>query len=611
VKKIFLSLLLVISCQLSVVPVFGAGEFETTYTVRYEVKTDGLVHVSQTISLKNKLSSLYATRYSLSLPSENIKNIIAADNTGSLKTDIRRENGTTNLDLFFNEQVVGLDKTYTFTINYDSLDLAQKNGQVWEVFLPKLANSEEDSAYTATLAIPQSFGNPAFINPEPVEKTTEGNFNLYRFTKNQLLGSGVSAAFGQFQIFDFALSYHLKNPNAGPGETEVALPPDTAFQQLSYQKIEPTPVRVSLDQDGNWLATYKLKPAEKITINVAGKAKIFATPQTAFAPSPPLNLDQNLAPAKYWESDSQLIKNTAKNLKTPREVYNFVVKTLDYDFNRVNQEGIVRKGAAAALLAPKNAICMEFTDLFVALARAAGIPAREINGYAQTTDQKLQPLNLVADVLHAWPEYWDENQKTWIPVDPTWEKTTGGLDYFSKTDLNHFTFAIHGQSSTQPPPAGSYRDTEVAGKDVQVVFGRYEQESLARLTAKFNLPKRILWQKAITGDLTLRNEGPRALYNSKVLLAGEKVTITSGSSREITLAALPPYGEAKIPLKISAPGWLDYGQGKVLVTANGQEFTATIEIGLIAWPLIFLILGVALLFGVCLAVVIKSKRRHD
>ncbi|MDP2933995.1 MAG: hypothetical protein Q8N81_07780, partial [bacterium] len=113
-KRIILALLLVVSYQLLVPPVFGAGEFETTYNVRYEVKTDGLVHVSQTISLKNKLSSLYATRYSLSLPSENIKNIVAADNTGPLKTDIRQTDGATSVDLLFNEQVVGLDKTYTF-----------------------------------------------------------------------------------------------------------------------------------------------------------------------------------------------------------------------------------------------------------------------------------------------------------------------------------------------------------------------------------------------------------------------------------------------------------------------------------------------------------------
>ena len=57
---------------------------------------------------------------------------------------------------------------------------------------------------------------------------------------------------------------------------------------------------------------------------------------------------------------------------------------------------------------------MEFTDLFVAIARAAGIPARESVGYAYTTNSRLRPLSLVTDVLHAWPEYYDADKKIWV-----------------------------------------------------------------------------------------------------------------------------------------------------------------------------------------------------
>lgn len=579
-KKIFGILLLVISCQLLVAPALGADEFETNYNVRYQVNQDSRVHVSQEISLKNNLSSVYATRYSLSLQSEKIENISASDKLGPLKTEVQQKDGTTIINLSFNEQIVGLGKTYVFIVSYDILDLVQKNGQVWEVYLPKLANSEKNAVYNAFLMVPAAFGEPAFINPEPVEKKIEENFNTYHFTKNQLLDSGVNAAFGQFQIFDFALNYHLENPNLTKGETEIALPPDTAFQQLSYQRIDPTPVRVRIDPDGNWLATFRLKPTEKISISVAGKAKIFVTAQSHFFPRLPSNLEKNLLADKYWESDSPLIKNAAKNLKSPREVYNFVVKTLTYDFERVNQERIERKGAAAALISPQNSICMEFTDLFVALARAAGIPAREVNGYAQTSNQKLQPLSLVADVLHSWPEYWDKLKRTWIPVDPTWEKTTGGLNYFDKTDLNHFAFAIHGESSAQPPAAGSYRDNEVKGKDVQVVFGRYEQEGIPKLEVAFKLPKRILWKKEIEGEITIKNTGTRALYDLKAMLAGERVGVFSKDANEVSLTALPPFGEEKIPIKIKAPGWFDYGRGKILVSVNGQEFQTEIEVGL-------------------------------
>lgn len=608
-RRIIFFLLLVVSYWLLVTPIFAADEFETGYNVRYEVNVDGRVHVSQEISLKNNLSSVYATRYSLSLQSGKIENITASDKLGPLKTEVQQKDGTTIIDLFFNEQVVGVGKTYVFTIAYDIFDLAQKNGQVWEIYLPKLANSEKDADYNIFLIVPQAFGDPAFINPEPIERKIEENYHTYRFAKNQLLGGGVSAAFGQFQIFDFTLNYYLENPNLSLGETEIALPPDTAFQQLSYSKIDPPPLRVRIDPDGNWLALFRLKPAEKMSVSVAGKAKIFATPQPRFSPRFPFNLEKNLWAAEYWEIDHPLIKNTAKNLKNPKAIYDFVLKTLEYDFERVTKEGIERKGAASAIISPKNSICMEFTDLFIALTRAAGIPAREVNGYAYTTDQKLQPLSLVADILHSWPEYWDEAKKSWIPVDPTWEKTTGGINYFSKTDLNHFAFAIHGESSTQPPPAGSYRDPSIKGKDVLVTFGRYEQEEISKIEIEFKIPKRIFWRKEVEGEILVKNPGPRALYDLKVALAGERVAVSSKDASEVSLIALPPFGEEKIPLKIKAPGWLDYGQGVVKILANGQEFQTRIEVGLMVRPLIFFTLGTVFLVGFWLTFMIKSKRK--
>ncbi len=63
-------------------------------------------------------------------------------------------------------------------------------------------------------------------------------------------------------------------------------------------------------------------------------------------------------------------------------------------------------------------------------------------------------MSLVKDVLHAWPEYYDESKKTWIMIDPTWGNTTHGMDYFSSLDFEHITFVIKGLSSTYPVPAG-------------------------------------------------------------------------------------------------------------------------------------------------------------
>ena len=72
---------------------------------------------------------------------------------------------------------------------------------------------------------------------------------------------------------------------------------------------------------------------------------------------------------------------------------------------------------------------MEFTDLFIAIAREKGIYSREIQGYGFLWIQKLQPLSLSSDILHAWPEYFDLKTENWVAVDPTWENTSG-IDYF-------------------------------------------------------------------------------------------------------------------------------------------------------------------------------------
>ena len=140
------------------------------------------------------------------------------------------------------------------------------------------------------------------------------------------------------------------------------------------------------------------------------------------------NLNKYLKNDKYWEITNKKIADKAKELKTPHDVYKFVADTLKYDYSRVDLEK-PRLGALQTLENPSSAVCLEFTDLFIALARSAGIPAREVDGYAYTQNSKDRPVSLVKDILHAWPEYYDFDKETWIMIDPTWANTTGGMDF--------------------------------------------------------------------------------------------------------------------------------------------------------------------------------------
>ena len=320
------------------------------------------------------------------------------------------------------------------------------------------------------------------------------------------------------------------------------MPPDTAFQKIYFDKIDPKPYNVTVDADGNWLATYKLSPRERVDISVSGSVQIFASFRPFPKPSPEV-LSQNLKETQYWQANDPGIKSLATSLKTPRAIYDYVVKTLKYDFARV-QPNVQRMGAVAALQNETQAICMEFTDTFIAIARAAGIPAREINGYAYTENPDLQPLSLVADVLHSWPEYLDKDKGAWIPIDPTWGSTTGGVDYFNKLDLRHFTFVIHGEDSIKPYPPGSYKLGSNPQKDVFVSFGKLPSDRISQPTITVEGISTLPFINT-TINVKVFNPGPSALYSLYPTIYFDET-----EKNKNFIEVLPPYANYTFQVKV-------------------------------------------------------------
>jgi len=574
-KKFGIVFLFLAFFSLTLKIVWAENEFETKYNISYQVSKSGIVNVNHHISLKNKLSRVYATQYTLTLPTTKVQNIKAQDNDGPCQIETFLGEETITIVIKFNQQVVGVDKTLDFDLSYEDLQSALKKGEVWEINIPKISDLSTIDEYSASLRVPESFGKAAFIRPEPIEEFNQDGFTTYRFNQTRLLSSGINATFGPFQIFDFTLFYHLKNTKLSAVETEIALPPDTAFQEIAIKKLDPAPLNISIDKDGNWLAKYLLDGKQSLDITMTGKAKLFAQAQPNFPKATKDSLEKSLNSSEYWPTKNQQIIELANNLKTPKAIYDYVVKTLDYNYDRIEQ-GIERLGALQALETPDQAICMEFTDLFIALARAAGIPAREINGYAYTDDIKLKPLNLVTDVLHAWPEYYDEEKGFWIPVDPTWEKTTGGVDYFYKNDLNHFVFVIHGEDADWPYPAGSYKTEQTLGKDVQVAFGSYQEEKPDDLKIEFEITNQLLWGSQGKGIIKISNPNSLAFYNIQAELEAQNLTLLSEKNTQIDI--LPPMAFKEIPIAFKQDSLWQTGQGQIKATVNGQQLVKKVKI---------------------------------
>lgn len=565
-KKLFACFIaLVFYCfSASAFLVSASDEFSPAYDITYDVNEIGLTTVTANIGLTNKTTQYYASEYTLTIPSFNIAGVSARDSGGKVKTQVTEKDDSTEIHLVFNDTVVGLGKTLNFSLSYQTPQLAQKIGRIWEINIPRINPATSIVTYNVTLRAPQTFGPLAYVWPKPAKS--------YTWTKDEL-SQGITAAFGDFQAFKFRLTYRLKNPNLYPVYTEIVLPPDTAYQRINYTQILPEPVNVHVDPDGNWIARYDLSPGQKIDVMAEGVAQIYSQPKF-LSQKPPDNIQSYLATRDYWEINDNQIQELARKLNTPRQIYDYVVKTLKYDYQKINSSG-PRLGAKQALGKPDSAICIEFTDLFITIARAAGIPAREVDGFAYTTNTKLRPLSLEKDILHAWPEYFDKEKNTWVMVDPTWGNTTGGLDYFEKLDFNHFAFAIRGQDSNRPLPAGSYKIDEKDSKDVEVTPTQEFTPAIPKLEVQFIFPTEILAGLQTTGRVIVKNKGPQALYNSDLVLFSPSVPLTKSS---FLLDSLPPYSETSFEINFLKTAFTQNSQGSLTAKIAGQSFQTNFKV---------------------------------
>ncbi len=552
---------------------FAEEEFLTSYDVTYNIENDASTEVIENITLKNTTDKFYASNFTLLLSSSKIRDIQAQDSQGELETKVTTEGNKTKIMVEFGQQIVGKDKEYKWILKFKTDDFAQKLGQVWQVSIPRISTASGADSYKYTLSVPVSFGDPTSISPEPVSDYGQGGRLNYRFTKEQLSSSGVLANFGKNQLFDFDLTYDLENNNLLPAEASLPLPSDTQYQQVMIKNITPQPENVTVDADGNYLAWYKLAPRESKKVDINGLAKLSLVP----AKRAYLNQDQieKLTAAQdYWDKNNPLIitrlseifkgDNPKSTKEKAKMINDFVVNFLQYDTKRVEKDDFERLGALRAVSRPENSLCGEFSDLFITLARAKGIPARELVGFAYTENEVLRPRSF-GTILHSWPEYYDP-AVGWVMIDPTWQNTSGGVDYFNQMDLNHFVLSTRGYSSTDPTPSNN----------IKVSFYEGEFKPLPKVSIFLNSPLQILSGFPAKLTVELKNEGSGLAGFSDLALSSSKIGFSTPTNT--ILPPIPPYGSVKKDFDLRPSFVWESYQDVVIVRVGKEEIQKLIII---------------------------------
>lgn len=465
IKSLFLVLVGIILIAVAFYPQSSRANNNFSYNidVNYYVAPVGPTFVKETYNIVNNTSTQYLDSIKLSTPSETTANIkVYYTDGGSIPFTTQRISQDaagfkytyTQIQINFNRANYGSNLKWGFVVEYSVSDLVENKGRANIVYIPGISSSSTEN-YQVSLTVPGDYGSVHGFGVNPKQSTNSNGTKTYSFDQKDLVNNSVQLLFGDSTTYKVNFVYPLQNTSSLPQNIDITLPPSTASQTVFIQNINPKPSSTRVDADGNIIASYTLAPKSKLNVAVDVLADVnfinYDLTKSGTMNDIPGNLVAKYTKAtRYWNSDNPEIIKKAKELTGDKStvadkieaINKYVIATLDYNNEKIKYN--IRQGSLEAYKNPSNVVCLEYSDLMIALLRAAGIPARMPVGYGYSGN--LKQSTAVSDSLHSWVDAYVPNLG-WVNLDPTWGEK---FNNFGISDIDHLAFAIWGENDSAP-----------------------------------------------------------------------------------------------------------------------------------------------------------------
>ncbi|MBI2593085.1 transglutaminase domain-containing protein [Candidatus Daviesbacteria bacterium] len=594
-QKFFTTALLLVVFLIAISSVNAQEQkFSAKYNISYDVSVDGVTEVTENIQLKNLTDKFFPSNFSLIVPGSEIFDTQASDSQGKLEMQTMKEKAGTKLIVkFTNQQIIGIGKEYSFILKFKDKGISKKLGEVWSIRVPKITQQTQVDNFSLRLSVPTSFGDPDYMSPAPAKTDESGGRIIFIFEGDPALQSGISAIFGQSLDYSFEASYSLKNNSIFPKFLSIPLMLSSNHQKTLIENISPRPENSEVDGEGNSLAFFKLNPGEMQEIKVSGHIKTYLTSlKKEFLSN--VKSGYYLEENKYWTKNNPVIKDKLSeilkgkenfsSLQKAKEIDKFVSNFLRFDSSRVEKGDFLRLGSLTAINNPEKALTAEFVDLEIALLRSAGIPARQIIGFALPQGGK--PFSYHNSSLHSWVEFYDSDLG-WVIADPSWENTTGGAALFNFNDLTHLGLAgFSGENKFILPDK----------IEAKIVEKEVEEKKGAELDIKID--SEILSGFPAYAKIKITNLGNATFPESELKVDTSKILLQRKDQEpQVTILTrtpeIPPFGSIEYDLSLKTGAiWNSY-QDAFQVNFAGATDTRIITVK----PLLFYKIFTVEIFG--------------
>ena len=221
----------------------------------------------------------------------------------------------------------------------------------------------------------------------------------------------------------------------------LAIPETRSNQELlAPVEFDPGPTDILTDKWGQKVAHFRFEsvaPSEFITVRMNASAKLYKTRYFVF-PDRLGSLDdipsdireRYLADDTKFSLENPIIQEAVKQAVSTetnpywigRRIFRHVIENIDYELAG-------GWNVAPAVLERGNGSCSEYSFVYIALCRAAGLPARYAGAVTVRNDDASYD-----DVYHRWVEIYLPGYG-WLPVDPS-----GGDSKWPSDQANNFSF---------------------------------------------------------------------------------------------------------------------------------------------------------------------------
>ena len=278
--------------------------------------------------------------------------------------------------------------------------------------------------------------------------------------------------------------------------------------------------------------------------------------------------------ANLWESDDSTINNKALELIAGKSniydqaqaIFDFVKNYLTYHEYAVDH---------SAIWAYNNRIgdCSEFTHLFSALCRAAGIPTMFVSGYGYNP----QKGSTLAAHGHAWAFIYLPGVG-WAPMDLIWQRPQGE---FAMLSDDHII-----RSTSYGPDLVSGGVIRIPSNNVTYNFTHGQNNpninfvSTGQIVREVAVEPQVSTAASMEGDIwrfyvTVTNVGAQAVTNLNVALIADSTNLEVPSAQSIS--SLAAGGSQVVTFNVRVNGSVENGVATARVTYDSSYGTLLAE----------------------------------